>query len=208
MKVADNKWYCYSACRKFRRVLLPNVFQWQHLAWQVGVPVALRASKHRSALSMYHSLPFNVQAPHNALRYVMFYAVKLQTTWSTVIVDKLIVGQIVKKFPAFHGTRTLTTTFIRTQYWIPLLSPQNPYIFLQNSYTTQILILSHHSCSSRDSVGGIATRLWAARLRNRGSISRTAKRLCSTPNCQDQLYCPPSTLFHRFRVRRWSLSWG
>ena len=35
----------------------------------------------------------------------------LFTPWSTVILEKLIGSQLVKKFPTFYGTRRLITPF-------------------------------------------------------------------------------------------------
>jgi hypothetical protein len=37
------------------------------------------------------------------------------TPWSRVL-EKLIVDQLVKKFPAFHGTRRFITVFTRTRH--------------------------------------------------------------------------------------------
>jgi hypothetical protein len=33
------------------------------------------------------------------------------------VLEKLIVTQISKKYPAFHGTRTLLNVFIRVHHW-------------------------------------------------------------------------------------------
>ena len=44
---------------------------------------------------------------------------KVPTPSDRVILEKLIVTQLFKKFPLFYGTRTV---FLRSRYW-PLLQP-------------------------------------------------------------------------------------
>jgi len=39
------------------------------------------------------------------------------TTWIIVLCEKLIVTQLVKKFPAFYTTRKFITLFTRARYW-------------------------------------------------------------------------------------------
>jgi len=36
--------------------------------------------------------------------------------WSRVLLEKLIVAQLVKKFPAFYGTRSFITVFTTAGY--------------------------------------------------------------------------------------------
>jgi hypothetical protein len=38
------------------------------------------------------------------------------TAWSRVILEKLIIAQIIKKFPAFYGTRRIITVFTRARH--------------------------------------------------------------------------------------------
>ena len=47
-------------------------------------------------------------------KLVMFSTVTyLLTPWSSVFLEKLTGSQLVKKFPAFHGTRRFNTAFTR-----------------------------------------------------------------------------------------------
>jgi hypothetical protein len=39
------------------------------------------------------------------------------TQWSIVLLEKLVVAQLVKKFPTFHGTPNVITVFRRLPYW-------------------------------------------------------------------------------------------
>jgi hypothetical protein len=39
------------------------------------------------------------------------------TPWSRVLLEKLIVAQPVKKFPAFYGIRRFITVFTRDHHW-------------------------------------------------------------------------------------------
>jgi len=44
--------------------------------------------------------------------HISFLRIKqLQTPWSKVLLEKLIVIQLIKKFPACYGTRTFITVF-------------------------------------------------------------------------------------------------
>jgi len=47
------------------------------------------------------------------LTYVLTY---LLTPWSTVLLEKLTVFQLVKKFPAFYGTRRFITAFTSARH--------------------------------------------------------------------------------------------
>ena len=40
----------------------------------------------------------------------------LHIQWSTVLLEKLTVSQLVKKFPIVYGTRSFITTFASTQH--------------------------------------------------------------------------------------------
>jgi hypothetical protein len=53
------------------------------------------------------------------------------TPWKTVHVEKLIVAQVVKKFPAFHGTRRFITVFTTALHRF-LMKPDHS--FLPSSY--------------------------------------------------------------------------
>jgi len=57
------------------------------------------------------------------------------TPWSSVILDKLTVTQIVKKFPAFYWTPRFITVFTRARHWsLSLVSPHLPTQFPQDSF--------------------------------------------------------------------------
>jgi hypothetical protein len=44
------------------------------------------------------------------------YLTYLLTPWSRVLLEKLTGFQLVKKFPAFHGTRRFITAFTSARY--------------------------------------------------------------------------------------------
>jgi hypothetical protein len=43
---------------------------------------------------------------------------KPSLTWSTGLLDKLVVVQLVKKFQTFYGTGRFITVFTTTRYWV------------------------------------------------------------------------------------------
>jgi len=49
----------------------------------------------------------------NLLTYLLTY---LLTPWSTVLLEKPIVTQLLKKFPAFYGTRRFITVLTRIRH--------------------------------------------------------------------------------------------
>jgi len=57
------------------------------------------------------------------------------------VLEKLTVTQLVKKFPAFYGTRMLSIVFTRTRYW-PLSWAR--WIQFTPYHPTSILVLSFH----------------------------------------------------------------
>jgi hypothetical protein len=69
-----------------------------------------------------------------------------QTRWSTALLDKLVVLQLVKKFPAFYGTRRFITLFTTarhvSQSWSRSIQPKFPPTYY-NSWK-YILISSYH----------------------------------------------------------------
>jgi hypothetical protein len=65
------------------------------------------------------------------------------TPWSRVLLEKLIVTHLVKKFPAFNGTWRFTTVFTRACQWplsLPRWNQSTPHPVSLRS----ILILSSH----------------------------------------------------------------
>jgi len=39
------------------------------------------------------------------------------TPWNRILLEKLLVTQLVKKFPAFYGIRKFITVFTRVRHW-------------------------------------------------------------------------------------------
>jgi hypothetical protein len=39
-------------------------------------------------------------------------------SWSRVLLEKLIIAELVKKFPAFYITARFITVFTRARYWL------------------------------------------------------------------------------------------
>jgi hypothetical protein len=53
--------------------------------------------------------------------YIYMYKDLLCTylpSWTRDLCEKLVVAQLVKKFPAFHGTRRFITVFVRIRHGI------------------------------------------------------------------------------------------
>jgi hypothetical protein len=52
-------------------------------------------------------------------RYYLNYATRLAllTPWSRVVLEKLTVTHLLKKFPSFYGTRKSITVFTRARHW-------------------------------------------------------------------------------------------
>ena len=75
------------------------------------------------------------------LTYLLTY---LLTPWFRVLLEKLAGLQLVKKFPAFYGTRRFITAF--TSFRHPSLSWASPIqsTYPQPSFWRSILILSTH----------------------------------------------------------------
>jgi len=57
------------------------------------------------------------------------------TQWSRVLLQKLTGLQLVKKFPAFYGTRRFITTFTRARQLSSILSQLNPVPHLTHFFT-------------------------------------------------------------------------
>jgi hypothetical protein len=55
----------------------------------------------------------------------------LLTPWSTVLLEKITGSQVVKKFPAFYGTRKFITAFIRARHlslsWVSSVQSMLPH---------------------------------------------------------------------------------
>jgi len=44
---------------------------------------------------------------------------RIITSWRRVLLEELIVTQLVKKFPTFHGNQSFIIMFTRTCHWSP-----------------------------------------------------------------------------------------
>jgi hypothetical protein len=58
-----------------------------------------------------HMLRFEINPL--SVHYTLYYS---HTPWSTFLHEKLIGSQVVKKFPAFDGTRRFITAFTSARY--------------------------------------------------------------------------------------------
>jgi hypothetical protein len=76
------------------------------------------------------------------LYYLLTYL--LNTPWSRVLLEKLTDLQLVKKFPAFYGTRSFITAFTSARYlslsWASPIQSKHPHLTSWRS----ILILPSH----------------------------------------------------------------
>jgi len=58
-----------------------------------------------------------IYTAHNRLTYLLAYLLTyLLTPWSRVLPEKLTGFQLVKKFPAFYGTRMFITAFTSARH--------------------------------------------------------------------------------------------
>jgi len=78
------------------------------------------------------------------LTYLLTYSLTLLTPWNRVLLQNLICLQLVKKFPAFYGTRSFITAFTSVYQlslsWASSIQPIPPH----PTFWRSILILSTH----------------------------------------------------------------
>jgi hypothetical protein len=67
----------------------------------------------------------------------------LLTPWSRVLPEKLKRPELLKKFPAFYGTRRFITVYSRARH-LSVLSQIDPVHAPHPTYRRSILILSSH----------------------------------------------------------------
>ena len=89
---------------------------------------------------------FNACTVH--LLLLLFQPTNTQThllaPWCTVLLEKLTGLQLVKKFPAYHGTRRFITALISVRHlYLSWVSPIQS-IYPHPTYWRSILILSNH----------------------------------------------------------------
>ena len=90
--------------------------------------------------------PGGIYTNHYLLRVFLF--TYLLTPWSRVLLEKLTVSQLVKKFPAFYGTRRFITASTSARHlslsWAREIQSMRPHSTSRRSS----LILSSHPCLS------------------------------------------------------------
>jgi hypothetical protein len=87
--------------------------------------------------------PPNHICKHIESKSLSLLATKL-TQWSRVLPEKLIDPQLLKKFPAFYGTRRLVATFTRSPPPLPILCKIYPVHAPPPTSRKSILVLSSH----------------------------------------------------------------
>jgi len=71
---------------------------------------------------------------------------KCRLTPQSIVLEKLIVAQLVKNFPAFCGTRRFVTVFTRTRHWSLSWATWIQSLPLQPVDIISVLILSSRLC--------------------------------------------------------------
>ena len=107
----------------------------------------LRDISRRKLVVGNYQLTFRAKS-QKVLKLCYFYAILtyLLTPWCRVLLEKLTCLQLVKKFPAFHGTRRFITALTSARhlslYWAsPIQS-----IYSHSTSWRSVLILSTHLC--------------------------------------------------------------
>ena len=80
-------------------------------------------------------------AGDNTITYLLTY---LLTPWCRVLLEKLTGLQLVKKFPAFHGTRRFITALTRVRHLSLSWASPTQSIYPHPTSWRSILILSSH----------------------------------------------------------------
>jgi hypothetical protein len=70
--------------------------------------VTLKVEAIHSSETLGCTLLYSVQTQKETIKYL--------TPWSRVLLEKLTGSQLVKKFPAFYGTRRFITAFTRAHH--------------------------------------------------------------------------------------------
>ena len=91
-----------------------------------------------------HSFPFNDHVYPNDIKKYPYLLTYFLTPWCRVLVDKLIGLQLVKKFPAFHGTRRFITALTSVRHLSLSWTSPNQSIYPHLTSWRSILILSTH----------------------------------------------------------------
>ena len=75
---------------------------------------------------------------------LLFTTISIINPWTRVLLEKLLGSQLVKKFPAFYGTRKFITEFTSTRHLSLSWASSIQSIRLHPTSITSILILSSH----------------------------------------------------------------
>ena len=131
------------------RILL---FQWGFIIhWETCKFIinSILTSNKRTAWSAENFLPFALLVKKyfvfcllQPLLYTLPVLTYLLTPWSRVLLEKLTGFQLVKKFPAFYGTRNFITAFISARHlslsWASHSIPTHP-----TSWRSTLILFSH-----------------------------------------------------------------
>ena len=82
----------------------------------------------------------------------VFHCIYLLTPWCRVVLEKLTGLKLVKKFPAFHGTRRFITALTRIHHLSLSWASPIQSIYPHPTSWRSILILSTHLCLALPSV--------------------------------------------------------
>ena len=75
-----------------------------------------RRNKTSPYIFIYFDLLWNVSISGCRMPLLTYLLTYLLTPWSRVLLEKLTGSQLLKKFPAFYGTRTFITAFTSTRH--------------------------------------------------------------------------------------------
>ena len=86
----------------------------------------------------------DVRRPGSTVDLLTYWLTYLLTPWCRVLLDKLTGLQLVKKFPAFHGTRTFITALTSVCHLSLSWASPIQSIYPHPTFWRSILILSTH----------------------------------------------------------------
>jgi len=127
-------WRCYHVGSRICSIYL-DLFQMLHkISWRIKKPTKCHLLHSLYFLDTQHVSGINMSI-FRSLRLLTY----LLTPWCIVLLEKLTGLQVVKKFPAFHGTRNFITALTSVRHLS--LSWASP---IQSTSWRSILILSTH----------------------------------------------------------------
>ena len=186
LKNAGGRSTCFAACegsstwrlRSSSREMGSALCNASHKIWKTG--------KHHNTLTP-SSLVGGWQHFTGSTGSIFRANIYLLTPWCRVLLEKLTGLQLVKKFPAFHGTRRFITVLTSVRHLS--LSRANP---IQSTYPhptswRSILMLSTHLCLGLPSglfTSGFPTKTLYAPL------SSPIRTTCASPSHSSRIYHP------------------